>query len=103
MKATRYLALFTLFIITVGLLAGCSNSSDYDKGYSDGYNGKEKGIFYSFASQDYKSGYEDGSYHANVVTVYENCNKDIGAAAKYLGISAYELKELLRGYGYSIK
>ena len=103
MKAIRYLALLVLFIIAVGLMVGCSNSSDYDKGYSDGYNGKEKGLFYSFASQDYKSGYEDGAYHANVVTVYENYNRDLDATARYLGISVYDLKKLLKGYGYSIE
>jgi len=102
MKAIRYLAAPFLFIFMVGLLIGCSNSSAYDKGYDDGYNGKEKGIFYSFASEDYKSGYGDGAYHANVVSVYENCNRDLDKSARYLGVSVYDLKELLREYGYSI-
>lgn len=103
MKAIKCLALLALIIITVALLLGCSNTSDYDKGYSDGYEGKEKGILYSFTSQDYKSGYEDGAYHANVVTVYENCNKDLSEAASYLGMSVYDLKEQLKGLGYEFE
>ena|SRR3989339_493754 len=103
MRAERLSALLVIMLLAVILLAGCNGSSDYDKGHTDGYNGREKGMFYSFASEDYKSGYGDGAYHANVITVYENCNRDLGEAAKYLGISVYDLKELLKGYGYSIE
>jgi hypothetical protein len=102
MKETRYFVLLILIILTVSLLAGCSNSSDYDKGYAAGYHGNEKGLFYSFASQDYKSGYEHGAYDSNVITVYENCNRNLGEAASYLGISVYDLKELLRRFGYNV-
>jgi len=98
--AKRIFALLAVFIFAVGVLAGCSGSSDYDKGYTDGFHVKEKGMFYSFTSQDYKSGYEQGWYDANIITIYENCDKDLNEAASYLGLSVYNLKEQLKGLGY---
>jgi hypothetical protein len=97
MKTEKNKILLFSLLISITLLTSCSGNSNYDKGYEDAINGKEKGLLYSI-SKEYKSGYNNGFAFAEVEDCWEFHNHDLEKTAYELGIPVKRLKEKLAKY-----